>query len=107
MIAMDEGASMLGELALVPVESPISQQGILFYNTLFDENAACHVALGRGFNEVIPGFDTMSPEELKARGVNDSIIHVDFMIGCETLNITGYTRDGRAVPVFTNGNWAL
>ena len=107
MVAMDEGAAMLGELALVPVNSPISQAGILFYNTLFDENAACHVALGRGFNEVIPGFDTMSPEELKARGVNDSIIHVDFMIGCETLNITGYTRDGRAVPVFTNGNWAL
>lgn len=107
MIAMDEGAAMLGELALVPVESPIYQMGILFYNTLFDENAACHVALGRGFNEVVPGFEDMSSEELKARGINDSIIHVDFMIGCETLNITGYTRDGRAVPVFTNGNWAL
>ena len=107
MVAMDEGAAMLGELALVPVESPIYQQGILFYNTLFDENAACHVALGRGFNEVIPGFDTMSGEELKAKGINDSIIHVDFMIGCRGLSITGVTRDGREVPIFRNGTWAL
>ena len=107
MVAMDEGAAMLGELALVPVESPISQQGILYYNTLFDENAACHVALGRGFNEVVPGFETMSGEELKAKGINDSIIHVDFMIGCRELSITGVTRDGREVPIFRNGTWAL
>ena len=107
MVAMDEGAAMLGELALVPVESPIYQQGILFYNTLFDENAACHVALGRGFNEVIPGFDTMSGEELKAKGINDSIIHVDFMVGCKELSITGYTREGKAVQIFKNGNWAI
>lgn len=107
MVAMDEGAAMLGELALVPVESPIYQQGILFYNTLFDENAACHVALGRGFNEVIPGFDTMSGEELKAKGINDSIIHVDFMVGCKELSITGYTREGKAVQIFKNGTWAL
>ena len=105
MVAMDEGAAMLGELALVPVESPISQQGILYYNTLFDENAACHVALGRGFNEVVPGFETMSGEELKAKGINDSIIHVDFMIGCRELSITGVTRDGREVPIFRNGTW--
>ena len=98
---------MLGELALVPVESPIYQQGILFYNTLFDENAACHVALGRGFNEVIPGFDTMSGEELKAKGINDSIIHVDFMVGCKELSITGYTREGKAVQIYKNGPWAL
>jgi aminopeptidase len=107
MISVDEGAAMLGELALVPVESPIYQEGILFYNTLFDENAACHVALGRGFNEVIPGFDSMSGEELKARGINDSIIHVDFMIGCPELSITGYTRDGKAVKIFENGSWAI
>ena len=107
MVAMDEGAAMLGELALVPVESPIYQQGILFYNTLFDENATCHVALGRGFNEVIPGFDTMSGEELKAKGINDSIIHVDFMVGCKELSITGYTREGKAVQIFKNGTWAL
>lgn len=107
MIAMDEGAAMLGELALVPVESPIYQTGILFYNTLFDENAACHVALGRGFNEVVPGFEDMSSEELKARGINDSIIHVDFMIGCKDLSITGYTKDGSLVKIFENGSWAI
>ena len=107
MIALDEGAAMLGELALVPVESPIYQEGILFYNTLFDENAACHVALGRGFNEVVPGFENMSAEELKARGINDSIIHVDFMIGCPELSVTGYTRDGREVKIFENGSWAI
>ena len=107
MVSVDEGAAMLGELALVPVESPIFQEGILFYNTLFDENAACHVALGRGFNEVIPGFENMSNEELKARGINDSIIHVDFMIGCRDLDITGYTRDGKAVKIFQNGSWAI
>jgi aminopeptidase len=107
MIAMDEGAAMLGELALVPVESPIYQEGILFYNTLFDENAACHVALGRGFNEVIPGFGEMSSEELKARGINDSIIHVDFMVGCKELSITGYAKDGKAVKIFENGSWAI
>lgn len=107
MLQMDEGASMLGELALVPVDSPISNAGILFYNTLFDENAACHVALGAGFNEVFPGFETMSTEELKARGINDSIIHVDFMVGCKELSITGYTREGKAVQIFKNGTWAL
>ena len=106
-ITLDEGASRFGEVALVPYDSPISNSGVLFYNTLFDENAACHVALGRGFNEVIPGFDTMSGEELKAKGINDSIIHVDFMIGCRELSITGVTRDGREVPIFRNGTWAL
>ena len=104
---MDEGASMVGELALVPVDSPISQSGILFYNTLFDENAACHVALGRGFGECVPGFESMSPEELKARGVNDSIIHVDFMIGCKELSVAGCTGDGRKTAIMENGNWVL
>ena len=104
---MDEGAAMVGELALVPVDSPIYQEGILFYNTLFDENAACHVALGMGFNEVIPGFENMSNEELKARGINDSILHEDFMVGSKELDITGYTRDGKAIKIFTQGNWAL
>lgn len=107
LIAMDEGAAMVGELALVPVDSPIYQEGILFYNTLFDENAACHVALGMGFNEVIPGFENMSNEELKARGINDSILHEDFMVGSKELDITGYTRDGKAIKIFTQGNWAL
>ena len=107
LIAMDEGAAMEGERALVPVDSPIYQEGILFYNTLFDENAACHVALGMGFNEVIPGFENMSNEELKARGINDSILHEDFMVGSKELDITGYTRDGKAIKIFTQGNWAL
>ena len=98
---------MLGELALVPDDSPISNSGILFYNTLFDENAACHVALGMGFNDTIPGFAGMSKEEIQAKGINDSIIHVDFMVGSKELNVTGYTRDGKAVPVLRNGNWAI
>ena len=107
MIAMHEGAAMLGELALVPHDSPISNSGVLFYNTLFDENAACHIAMGRGFNETIPGFADMSKEQLKEKGINDSMIHVDFMIGCKELNITGYTRDGREVAIFRDGGWAI
>ena len=107
MVAMDEGAAMLGELALVPVDSPISNQGILYYNTLFDENAACHVALGRGFNEVIPGFEDMTEEELGEKGINRSMIHVDFMVGYPGLDITGTTRDGKEVPIFRQGNWAV
>lgn len=107
MITMDEGAAMVGELALVPHNSPISNSGVLFYNTLFDENAACHIAMGRGFNETVPGFADMSKEELAEKGVNDSMIHVDFMIGCKELNITGYTRDGRAVAIFKDGGWAI
>ena len=98
---------MLGELALVPDDSPISNSGILFYNTLFDENAACHVALGSGFNETIRGYENMSNEEIKELGVNDSIIHVDFMVGSKELNVTGYTKDGQKVEIFRNGNWAL
>lgn len=107
MIAIDEGACMLGELALVPHDSPISNSGVLFYNTLFDENAACHVAMGAGFNDTIPGFADMSREELKEAGINDSAIHVDFMIGCKDLDITGYTRDGREIPIFQKGGWAI
>lgn len=107
MISMDEGAAMLGELALVPDDSPISNSGILFYNTLFDENAACHVALGMGFDNVIEGYESKTKEELHEMGINDSIIHVDFMIGSKELNITGYTKDGKAVQVFKDGNWAI
>ena len=106
MFAMDEGASMLGEVALVPKESPINRSGLLFYNTLFDENACCHVAVGMGFDDVIEGFIDMTDEEIYALGVNDSIIHVDFMVGSEDLDITGYREDGTAVPVFRNGTWA-
>ncbi|MER2182158.1 MAG: aminopeptidase [Clostridia bacterium] len=106
MIRMDEGAAMLGEVALVPKESPVNQCGFLFYETLFDENACCHCALGMGFKEVLPGGDDMTMEEAGKRGINDSIIHVDFMIGAEDLSIDGIRTDGTAVPVFRNGTWA-
>lgn len=107
MFAMDEGASMLGELALVPKESPINRCGFLFYNTLFDENACCHVAVGKGFGEVLEGFTDMTQEELTARGINDSLIHVDFMVGSEDLAVTGYREDGSSVAVFRDGTWAF
>ena len=106
MLSMDEGAKYLGELALIPHDSPIANTGILFYNTLFDENASCHVALGRGFCDTIDGFEEKSLEECQALGVNDSMIHVDFMIGAPDLEITGY-KDGVAYPVFKDGNWAF
>ncbi len=106
IINMDENACRLGECALVPKESPIQQSGVLFYNTLFDENAACHLALGYGFNECIDGFENMTNEECTALGVNDSIIHVDFMIGSPDLDIVGTTRDGKKVQIFKNGSWA-
>ena len=107
MIHMDEGACKLGEVALVPYDSPINNTGILFFNTLYDENAACHLALGIGFNNCIKDFEKYSNEEIKKMGVNDSGIHVDFMIGSKDLNITGYTRNGKKVQIFKNGNWAF
>ena len=107
MVSMDEGAAMLGEVALIPYDSPISQSGILFYNTLFDENASCHLALGHGFNECLKGFEKMTNEQRKAAGINDSMIHVDFMIGTRDMNITGVTKDGKRVAIFRNGTWAF
>ncbi len=107
MIAMDEGAAYLGECALVPVDSPISESGLLFYETLFDENAACHLALGAGFADTIRGFENMTLDECRALGVNDSMIHEDFMIGYEGLDIDAVTRDGRTVPIFRRGRWAF
>ena len=107
MLEMDEGAKYLGECALVPTDSPISNSGLLFYSTLFDENAACHLAMGEGFPDCVRGFENMSLEECHKLGVNESMIHVDFMIGCPELNITAKTRDGRQVPIFRNGNWAF
>ncbi|MBQ5772938.1 MAG: aminopeptidase [Clostridia bacterium] len=107
MISMDEGAAYLGECALVPYDSPIRNSGILFYNTLFDENAACHLALGRGFTNVLKDYDKYTTEECYAKGINQSMIHVDFMIGTEDLSITAVTRDGRRVAIFENGNWAF
>ena len=107
MIAMDEGAAYLGECALVPVNSPISESGLLFYSTLFDENAACHLALGMGFADTIRGFEDMTLDECRALGINDSMEHVDFMIGYEGLDIDALTRDGRTVPIFRRGKWAF
>ena len=107
MIAMDEGAAYLGECALVPQASPIAESGLLFYNTLFDENAACHLALGMGFADTIRDFQNKSLEECRKLGINDSMIHEDFMIGCDTMNIDAICADGKVVPIFRNGNWAF
>ncbi len=107
LINMDEFAAYLGECALVPYESPINQQGILYYNTLFDENASCHLALGAGFNDCLEGFENMSFEECKAKGINDSIVHVDFMIGSRDLSIVGTDKNGKEIEIFKNGNWAF
>lgn len=106
MIGMDEGAAMLGELALVPKESPVNQCGFLFYNTLFDENACCHCALGEGFREILPGGEDMTADQAREKGINDSIIHVDFMIGADDLSIDGIKPDGSTAPIFRNGTWA-
>lgn len=106
MIAMDDGASMLGECALVPYNSPIRESGILFYNTLFDENASCHLALGDGYSSCLEDFEKYTLEETRALGVNESMIHEDFMIGTPDLCITGITEYGREVPIFVNGDWA-
>lgn len=106
LLSFDEGSSYLGEVALVPYDSPISQSGILFFNTLYDENAACHLAFGRPYPENLEGGVEMSKEELTARGANDSMQHLDFMIGTRGMNIDGVQADGTVVPVFRNGNWA-
>jgi len=107
MVSMDEGAAYLGECALVPVDSPISESGLLFYNTLFDENAACHLALGMGFADTIKDFEHKTLEECRALGINDSMEHNDFMIGYEGLDIDAVTRDGKIVPIFRKGHWAF
>lgn len=107
MISMDENAAYLGECALVPFDSPIRNSEITFYNTLFDENACCHLAFGRGFENCIKDFDKYTLEECRQKGINDSLIHVDFMIGSEDLNITAHTRDGKVVAIFKDGNWAF
>ena len=104
---VDEGASYFGEVALVPYDSPISNQGILYYNTLFDENARCHLAFGEAYPECLEGGNDMTREELLAHGLNWSINHVDFMVGTADLSIVGNTHDGREIPVFVNGNFAI
>jgi aminopeptidase len=107
LIATDAGASSLGEVALVPHSSPISQSGLLFFNTLFDENAACHIALGRGFQFCVQGGGSLSDEEFAARGGNNSLIHIDFMIGSDQLDIDALTIDGQREPVLRHGEWAV
>ena len=107
LITMDEGSAYLGECALVPYDSPIQNSGLLFYNTLFDENAACHLALGMGFADTIRGYADKTLEECRKLGVNDSMIHEDFMIGTADMNIEALCEDGKTVPIFKNGNWAF
>ncbi|MBP3967178.1 aminopeptidase [Paenibacillus lignilyticus] len=107
LVETDEGSHYLGEIALVPYRSPISDTNLTFYNTLFDENAACHLAIGFAFPFCIEGGLSMSKEELAERGLNHSLTHVDFMIGTEDLDIDGVLQDGTTEPVFRGGNWAF
>lgn len=107
MIAMDENACYLGECALIDYNSPINQMDILFYSTLYDENASCHMALGRGFDVCVKDYDKYTHDELKELGVNDSMIHVDFMIGSKDLAITGVTPAGERIQIFKDGCWAI
>ena len=107
MVSLDEGAKMLGEVALVPFNSPINETGILFYNTLFDENACCHFAIGAGFPMTLKDAASLTPEQIKERGINESMTHVDFMIGTSDLSIVGVTEDGKQVQIFKDGTWAL
>lgn len=107
LIETDEGSHYLGEVALVPHHSPISESNILYYNTLFDENASNHLAIGSAYSFNLEGGKTMSREELNENGANESLTHVDFMIGSEQMDIDGITEDGKVEPIFRNGNWAF
>lgn len=107
LLDIDEGAKYLGEVALVPYDSPISNANIIFMNTLFDENASCHFAFGKAYPTNIVGGENMTDEELEAHGVNDSLTHVDFMIGSADMSIVGQTKDGEKIDIFLNGNWAI
>jgi aminopeptidase len=107
LLNTDDGARHLGEIALVPHDSPISNSNVIFINTLYDENASCHLALGQAYPVNITGGTKMSPEELLAHGANRSLTHEDFMIGSPDMNIDGVTQDGSREPIFRNGNWAI
>ena len=107
MLESDEGAKYLGEVAFVPYNSPISNSKLIFFNTLFDENAACHLAFGRAYESCVKDADKYSEEELEKIGVNNSIIHVDFMIGTSDLEVTGINENGETIEIFSNGNWAF
>lgn len=107
LVEMDDGSGRLGEVALVPFKSPISQSGLLFFNTLFDENAASHLALGRAYKFTMQGGTKLTDDEFAARGGNYSLAHVDFMVGAEQMNVDGITADGKAEPVMRQGEWAF
>lgn len=107
LLSTDENANRIGEIALVPVSSPINQSGVLFFNTLFDENAACHIAFGAGYPTNIKGGASMTRAQLLEKGLNDSAIHEDVMIGAPDTHITGITQSGEEVTIFTNGEWAF
>ena len=106
-LSMDESSKYLGEVALVPYDSPINQTGLLFYNTLFDENACCHLAFGSAYSINLKGYENMTKEELDEAGVNDSVNHIDFMIGSNDLEIKGYDFEGKEYVIFKNGVWAI
>ena len=107
LLETDEGSDRLGEVALVPASSPINREGVLFYNTLFDENAACHIALGRGYPTTVRGGEDMTTEQLLAKGVNDSNVHEDVMIGYKDTQVTGIIRTGETVRIFSDGEWVF
>jgi len=107
IIETDEGSHYLGEVALVPYDSPISNSNILFYNTLFDENASCHLAIGKAYPVCIKNGENLSDEELVIEGVNDSFVHEDFMVGTDDLQIIGITADGKQIPIIENGNFVF
>ena len=107
LLSTDENANRIGEIALVPASSPINRSGVLFFNTLFDENAACHIAFGAGYPTNIRGGASMTRAQLMEKGLNDSAIHEDVMIGAPDTHVTGVTKSGEEVTIFTNGEWAF
>ncbi|MBR5520468.1 MAG: aminopeptidase [Oscillospiraceae bacterium] len=107
LLSTDEGALSIGEVALVPASSPINKENVLFFNTLFDENAACHIAFGQGYPGTVKGGEKMTTEQLLEKGVNDSVIHEDVMIGAADMKITGICKDGSEVEIFNNGEWVF
>ncbi|HEV8461742.1 MAG TPA: aminopeptidase, partial [Gaiellaceae bacterium] len=106
-VATDEGSTRLGEVALVDGHSAVGQTGLVFYDTLFDENASSHIAFGASIVQALPWASDLTPEERHERGVNHSSIHTDFMIGSNELEVDGVTADGEAVPILRNGDWLL
>ncbi len=107
LLTMDEGASYIGECALVPDSSPVRKSGVVYYNSLLDENATCHIAFGAGYDSAVRGYGELSREELRGKGVNDSSIHIDFMVGSSSLCIEAFTRDKRRFKLIENGEWAF